>query len=454
MVLTELPSTGKFIDHLIANHIQKLDQDPHSTESDRPFFIADTGPALNLYNRWRRALPSVAPFYAVKCNPDVRFLRFLADLGLGFDCASQTEIELVLSLGVDPSRIIFAHPCKSASAIRVAAAHGITLTTFDNIDELDKMKAHAPDMQLLLRIYAQDDTAAAQLGNKFGAPLTAAEPLLRRAKELGLNVRGVSFHVGSGARNPLAFTKAIHQARHVFDLAQHHLNTKMDILDIGGGFQDTNFEEMAVPLAYALDEAFPANTDSPVRVIAEPGRYFARSLYTMACKVISRRRQLLDYTPYPSMLPDMLYLNDGVYGSFMLVLLENEVFVPDTVAVRGVLGELGDEEGQRLRATGPHQYSIWGPTCDGIDCVAPEVVMEGEVGVGDWLVFRDMGAYSVVSATRFNGFSNDYDVIYASDYMAAASGVQGPTADSSGMLWKYVEWFLPGPLRGLLKQRV
>ncbi|PYH84396.1 putative ornithine decarboxylase [Aspergillus uvarum CBS 121591] len=451
MVLLELPSAGKLIDHLIANRITQVNKDPHSTQSDRPFFIADTGPALKLYNRWRRALPNIAPFYAVKCNSDVRFLRFLADLGLGFDCASQTEIELVLSLGVDPSRIIFAHPCKSISAIRVAAARGISLTTFDNIDELDKVKAHAPNMHLLLRIYAQDDTAAAQLGNKFGAPLALAEPLLQRAKELGLCVRGVSFHVGSGARNPAAFTTAVHQARHVFDLAADLGLPPMDILDVGGGFQDTNFEEMAAPLARAIDAAFPDS--SAVRVIAEPGRYFARTLYTMACKVISRRRQLQplldEFQPYPSITPDMLYLNDGVYGSFMLVLLENEVFVPDLAPLRG-----GDNGQLERRATGPHPYSIWGPTCDGIDCVAKEVVMEGEVKVGDWLVFREMGAYSVVSATQFNGFSNDYEVIYASDYLASVGGLgMTAAADTPGKVWKYLEWFLPGSIRGLWKQK-
>ncbi|PYH45985.1 type III PLP-dependent enzyme [Aspergillus saccharolyticus JOP 1030-1] len=476
MVRLELPSAGKFIDHLISNRLQELDKDPYSTQSDRPFFIADTSQALKLYNRWKRALPNISPFYAVKCNSDVRFLRFLAELGLGFDCASQTEIELVLSLGVDPSRIIFAHPCKAVSAIRIASARGITLTTFDNIDELDKIKAHAPGMQLLLRIYAQDDTAAAQLGNKFGAPMSTVEPLLQRAKQLGLCVRGVSFHVGSGARNPAAFTTAVYQARHVFDLASHLHLPPMDILDVGGGFQDSNFEEMALPLSRAIDEAFP--DPASVRLIAEPGRYFARSLYTMACKVTSRRRQLhLQQSPddnlpcsYPSLTPDMLYLNDGVYGSFMLAVCENEIFVPDPVPRR-----VAAEDTFEPRAEGAHLYSLWGPTCDGIDCMAAEVTMEGEVRVGDWLVFRDMGgellpdslgalisvaaeltnmgylgliAYSVVSATRFNGFSNDYDVIYASDYLASATGVEGASETAKGA-YKYLEWLLPGSIRGL-----
>ena len=120
----------------------------------------------------------------------------MAKLGAGFDCASLGEMQLVCDLGIDPSRIIFAHPCHAVSALRFASKRGVMRTTFDNIDELDKIKKHAPNMRLLLRIHAQDNTALACLGDKFGAPLDTTWPLLQRAKELGLKVEGVSFHIG------------------------------------------------------------------------------------------------------------------------------------------------------------------------------------------------------------------------------------------------------------------
>jgi ornithine decarboxylase len=132
----------------------------------------------------------------VKCNPDAHLLRFLADLGLGFDCASPFEIQLVLGLGVDPSRIIFSHPCKSISALHMASSRGVMLATFDNADELDKIKSVCPAMRLLLRIYAQDDTARVCLGKKFGAPPHTTHPLLSKARALALKVVGVSFHIG------------------------------------------------------------------------------------------------------------------------------------------------------------------------------------------------------------------------------------------------------------------
>lgn len=132
----------------------------------------------------------------MKCNPDIHLIQFMADLGLGFDCASLSEIQLVLGLGVDPSRIVFSHPCKAVSTLRIASSHGITLTTFDNADELEKIKSVSPSMRLLLRIYAQDDTARVSLGKKFGAVPLSTHSLLLKARALGLKVVGVSFHIG------------------------------------------------------------------------------------------------------------------------------------------------------------------------------------------------------------------------------------------------------------------
>jgi ornithine decarboxylase len=133
---------------------------------------------------------------AVKCNCDPTFLKVLANLGSNFDCASIEEMRTVLSLGVDPARILFANPCKAPAAIAFAREVGVLRTTFDNIDELDSIKAHMPEAQLLLRVYANDDSAFICLGEKFGAQLDTTEELLSRSWELGLNVIGVSFHVG------------------------------------------------------------------------------------------------------------------------------------------------------------------------------------------------------------------------------------------------------------------
>lgn len=117
-------------------------------------------------------------------------------MGVNFDCASIPEIKQVLDMGVDPSRIIFANPCKAESALDFAARRGIRWTTFDSAGELDKVHQISPEMGLLLRIYAQDNGAKIPLGSKFGAPLNVARGLLLKARRLGLKIVGVSFHIG------------------------------------------------------------------------------------------------------------------------------------------------------------------------------------------------------------------------------------------------------------------
>ncbi|RAQ60817.1 hypothetical protein AFCA_002622 [Aspergillus flavus] len=399
MMVTDMASDA-LVDSIITERIRKLDQNPVDIQHDLPFLVADTRRIFQQHERWLQCLPNIAPFYAVKCNSNIRLLRYLARLGVGFDCASWGEMKLVLNLGVDPSRIIFAHPCKAVSALQMASRSGVPRTTFDNVDELEKIKDNAPNLRLLLRIFADDDTALVSLGNKFGAPLDTTKALLLKAKDLGLVVDGVSFHVGSGASNADTFVTAVQNAKHVFQQGKQ-LGFDMHVLDVGGGFQDSNFEPMALSLQRAIEKEFPPST----QVMAEPGRYYARSFYTAACKVVARRKQIGQDKLSES---DMLYLNDGIYGCFMNAVAENEIYRP-------ILFKQ-ETTSSTEREAGEHRYSVWGPTCDGLDCIAKEATMGCEVKVGDWVKFENMGAYTTATSTQFNGFPNRYDIIYVDDH--------------------------------------
>ncbi|KAJ4702199.1 ornithine decarboxylase-like [Melia azedarach] len=166
-------------------------------EVKEPFYVLDLGAVISLYNKWCRSLPMVRPFYAVKCNPEPALLGALAALGSNFDCASRAEIEAVLALGVSPDRIVYANPCKAESHIKYAASVGVNLTTFDSKEELEKIRNWHLKCDLLLRIKAPDDGGArCPLGPKYGALPEENEPLLQAAKAAGLNVTGVSFHIG------------------------------------------------------------------------------------------------------------------------------------------------------------------------------------------------------------------------------------------------------------------
>jgi ornithine decarboxylase len=339
---------------------------------------------------------------AVKCNPNPEVIRLLAALGTGFDCASKAEIDLILKAGVDPSRIIYAQPCKTNSYVRHAAQQGVRQMTFDNDDELYKTKALFPDAELFLRILTDDSSSLCRLSLKFGASLDGTADLLCLAKSLGLNVVGVSFHVGSGASDPQSFVKAVQDSRIVFDQAAQ-VGYDLKTLDVGGGFCSDNFEEMASVLSEALDEYFPPN----IRIIGEPGRYYVSSAFTLACNVIARR-EISD--PVTEVTSYMLYLNDGVYGNFSSIIFDHQHPVPQILATKGI-----ETPGHET------EYSLWGPTCDGIDRIAERCIFTRVLDVGDWLYFEEMGAYTRCSATRFNGFTDDHKVIYVSSEPGASA---------------------------------
>jgi ornithine decarboxylase len=252
------------------------------------FFIADLGEVYRQFLRWKRNLPRIEPFYAVKCNPDPLVLRLLASLGAGFDCASKDEIAKVLDLtpAVPTRNIVFANPCKANPQIRYAQQVDVKMMTFDNADELHKCRQHYPHAQLLLRIWTDDSKSQCQLSRKFGASEEVIRPLLKLAKILSLNVIGVSFHIGSGNHDPSAFVSSVDMAKRVFDIGQD-LGFKFTILDVGGGFCHDDFESVARVLGDRIDQQFPE--EMGVRIIAEPGRYFVASAFTLAANVIARR---------------------------------------------------------------------------------------------------------------------------------------------------------------------
>ena len=219
-------------------------------------------------------------------------MRLLAALGTGFDCASNNEIARVLEIGsVDPSRIIFANPCKALSFIRNAAKAGVQMMTFDNADELHKVARSYPGAQLVLRILTDDSKSLCAFGRKFGAPLVMVPGLLAKARQLNLSVIGVSFHVGSGCYDPSAYSDAIMRARSAFDMGKE-AGYEFTLLDVGGGFEDANFEASAKVLSDAIEHYFPARTS--IRIIAEPGRFYVSKAFHLAVNVIARRAPLAE----------------------------------------------------------------------------------------------------------------------------------------------------------------
>lgn len=185
-------------------------------------------------------MPNVAPFYAIKCNDDAAIVKTLADRGAQFDCASMNEISLALKAGATPDDIIFANPVKQIAHLRFAREQGVQMMTFDCVEELDKVKRFHPDALMLLRIATDDRASVCRFSAKFGAHPDSVGRILQHARDIGVRVCGVSYHVGSGCYDVQTYRSAVERAASAFRVAES-LNAPMCVLDIGGGFPGSSF---------------------------------------------------------------------------------------------------------------------------------------------------------------------------------------------------------------------
>ncbi|MCP5511476.1 MAG: type III PLP-dependent enzyme [Leptospiraceae bacterium] len=368
-----------------------------SRASLNSFFLIDIGAIFRKYKLWMQHLPNVKMFYAVKCNSDKLLLHTLVDLGVGFDVASKVEISTVRELDVMPDKIIFANPVKEINHITFAEGEEIEKLTFDNEDELKKISVFHPHARLVLRILVDDSKSKLPFGSKFGCPTANLPGVFDLAKTLGLKIEGLSFHVGSGCESPTAYTDAIRLAREVFDTAKNY-GFHMNLLDIGGGFpghDSKESEEQFIELAKAInDELEHSFKDIPdLEVIAEPGRFFATSCGTLVTNVIGRKiiitsenEKIIHY-----------YINSNLYGTF------NNIVFDKATPVFELLKPAPENEPL-------YKSVIFGQTCDSFDKIADGVYLP-ELVCGNWLIIRNHGAYTIASASRFNGFELE-DVNY------------------------------------------
>ena len=348
-----------------------LQDSEHPEES---IYFLDLGEIERLYSTWVTRFPGIQPYYAIKCNPDHGFIQKLADLGANFDCASIAEIDRVLQLGISPSRILFANPCKRRRDIVTAYQKGVRIVTFDTEAELEKIGEVCPRMRCMLRIYAKDPEAVCQFAHKFGCPPEKWRDILAVAARYSIEIIGASFHVGSGASSGSAYEEAIRQARAFHDLAAEH-GHQIKLIDIGGGFVSHKLKNIPETIGFALSRYFPSELEC--RIIAEPGRYFAETSGYLATNVIGVRKTetTRDY-----------WITDSLYGSFNCILYDH--YTPDA--------ETFVESNKKYKTT------LYGPTCDGLDKIA-ELDGFPELEMNDWIFFRRMGAYTLAGACNFNG---------------------------------------------------
>jgi ornithine decarboxylase len=357
-------------------------------EHGTPLFVVDHDQLRRNYAQFKRHLPRVQAYYAVKANSDPAIVKTFYEAGASFDVASMPEFRIVYQYIKDLpdkerqawiwDKIIYANPTKAEATLQELNPYK-PLVTYDNYEEIKKIKRHAPLAGLALRIKVPNTGAMVELSSKFGAAPGEAVDLILAADKAGLVVEGLSFHVGSQTTNFQNYVAALELAANLFKEAKARGYTKMNLLDIGGGFpapyDDTvkPFRELAALINREIDRLFPKN----IQILAEPGRFMVATAAYAVSRILGKavRDGKLCY-----------YIDDGVYHTYSGVIFDHTHYRVE--ALRG----------------GPRKISaVFGPTCDALDTISHAEELP-DLKLGDLAFSRNIGAYSHASSTWFNGF--------------------------------------------------
>jgi ornithine decarboxylase len=344
-----------------------------------PLFVIDCQRLRAQYRALAAALPGVALHYALKPLPDRTVVQVLAREGAWFDLATDGEVDLVRDAGIPPRRCIHSHPIKRGADIRHALDRGITTFVVDNAEEIAKFTARRSRVKLLLRVSFRNPDTVIDLSRKFGCDPSAAPGLIEEASRLGIRVIGLSFHAGSQLPRPDKHVEAIETCGRIIADAKERGFT-LDVLDIGGGFP-IDYLEPAPPIDVfcAPIRAALARLPKGLRLIAEPGRFICGPAVVAISTVMGRARREGRW---------WYYLDDGVYGTYSGQVYDKVRYPVEPLAEPG-------------RPREPCVIS--GPTCDSLDVIAEDLPMP-ELAIGERLVGRQMGAYTMATATDFNYF--------------------------------------------------
>lgn len=375
--------------HIVKNKYDFINDLCSSPNCEDSFHIVDVGIIADRFSLWQENLPSIVPYYAVKTNNDYIMTSVLASLGVGFDCASKNEIEQIKSHGIDPSRIIFAHPRKPASAIHYAKETGVNLLTFDSIEELHKLLKLYPEANLVLRIKTDDAMSVSPLSQKFGATLSESYKILDEGFSNGAQIIGIAFHVGSNCTHLESYQKAILDAADLFQYSYERWNKKLSLLDLGGGWPGTD-DQSFIKIAQLVNELLPIYFPKETKYIAEPGRFFASQTTTLIMKVLGKKKleeeNKIQY-----------YLTNGAFGFFISSIYFNHN--QEKISTEGWVFKPLSKKNQSNHL---FQTLLWGPTCDSEDKIVDGILLP-EMEADDFLAVENAGSYTKSLETAFNG---------------------------------------------------
>jgi ornithine decarboxylase len=364
------------------------------SSSNRWFF--DETQLLTQIEHFNKKLHWIKPYYAMKSNPNTQILKTLISSytfsssfnKIGLDAASISELILAKKF-VSSDEIIYTNPhtIPHEQYIMKELFHNdISLKVVDNICEIEKMVKYDIKSDILIRLNSNNNSANVKFDSKFGSELSKSYSMVNFARENGIKVKGVSFHIGSGGEfsRKQSYKTAFEYARPLLEYSQSidTTNNEKLILDIGGGLlYDTN-----------LEDALGWTEKLPYTIIAELGRYYSEPSYHLATQIIAKTER-------------GVFLDNGVYHELNVYHRDHWNFPK--------LTHYYDDTSETINEVNEYEnIQIFGPTCDSYDTIN-ECTFPLSCDENDWIFLHNMGAYTSAGKVDFNGIkgaSSDYTI--------------------------------------------
>ncbi|MGE0735770.1 MAG: type III PLP-dependent enzyme [Alphaproteobacteria bacterium] len=366
---------------------QKIARYLADKQPQTPCLVVDLEVIAENYRRLNHAMPLAKIYYAMKANPARPIMDMLRDMGSNFDAASIYEIDMCLEVGIDPARISFGSTIKKQRDIEAAFKKGVRMFAFDSEAEVKKLAVAAPGAKAFCRILMSGAGAEWPLSRKFGCEIDMAADLLVKAKELGLDPYGVSFHVGSQQTDPTQWDVAVGKTAMLFSTLNKR-GIELRMINLGGGFPARYRTDVPATERYA-DAIMKAMTkhfgNKLPQMLIEPGRGLVGDAGVIQAEVV-----LISTKGYDDTVR-WVYLDIGKFGG-----------LPETM-----------DEAIKYRILTPHDGSatgriiLAGPTCDEVDVMYEKAGYELplDLKVGDKVEILSTGAYTTTyCSVAFNGF--------------------------------------------------
>ncbi|MGK0325756.1 MAG: diaminopimelate decarboxylase [Polaribacter sp.] len=260
-----------------------------------PLYVYDTDKIESQYNRLTNAFSSVKSLklnYAVKALSNINILKFLENIGAGLDTVSIQEVQLGLTTGIDPKKIIYTPNGVSLKEIEEVAKLGVQIN-IDNLSILELFGQKYPEIPVCVRINphimagGNSKISVGHIDSKFGISIHQVPHIKRVVENTSMNINGIHMHTGSDILDIDTFLRA---TEILFDVAKQFDN--IDFIDFGSGFKvpykegdiSTDIEQLGLQLSERFNE-FCVEYGKEITLMFEPGKFLVSDAGVFLAKV-------------------------------------------------------------------------------------------------------------------------------------------------------------------------